>query len=234
MKQNLLIKAAFVLMTLLSIGMNARAQYNAGNTFRYNGLAFLITSEEDKTAKLHNYYEETTPSAWIKETITYSGVINIPSTAEFKGTTYTVTEIGSLAFKNNTVTELYIPASIKIVRSFPGSTLEKVTIEDSDSVLYFESSSYNNGCKEWYIGRNVMREGDSTYNSHSFYHLFSKAEHITVGNMVTNLHSYQFEDSNVKTLVIGNGITEIPQGLCNRCRSLEQVNIPASVLTIGK
>lgn len=219
-----------ILILMMLTGFAAKAQDY--ETFHIGDLVFMITSEADRTVKLHNYYEETTASAWIKRTVIYSGAVVIPETVTFKNKVYTVTEIGELAFYKSTATEVVIPATVKYVRSFPGNTLEKVTIEESDSILYF-GSYYLNGGKDWYIGRNIMREGHSTYDDNFIHSIFSKAEAITISDKVTQLHERQFYQCyNLRKLVLGNGITEIPEGLCAYGPKLKSVIIPRSVVKI--
>ena len=66
---------------------------------------------------------------------TYSGFIDIPSTVTYNGKTYTVTCIGTQAFRNNTyLHSVTIPTSVKTIdqEAFYGcSSLTSITIPDN-------------------------------------------------------------------------------------------------------
>lgn len=211
-----------------------------GHSFICDGFAYIITSQEDKTVSVINYYYDYNVLPSNRNDVRYSGNIVIPSTASWQGQTYTVTEISEYAFDNCDITELTIPATVTLIHpKMFGDTshgLNKIVLEDGTSTLEFCKEGNNFITKEWYLGRNIVWQGNSLDDRNDFRYVFSFANKIVVGDIVTKLHEYQFADnqSNLKTLILGNGIKEIPAYLCSGDFNLEDVTIPYSVDKIGE
>ena len=67
------------------------------------------------------------------ENSSYSGVIHIPATAEYKGKMYDITAIGEKAFYRSAVTDIHIPSTIKSIgkQAFQFSTkLDNITLPE--------------------------------------------------------------------------------------------------------
>ena len=210
-----------------------------GESFVCDGFAYFITSQENKTVSITNYYYDYNVLPSRRMDVSYSGNVVIPSTASWQGQTYTVTEIGERAFYNSDITELTIPATVTLIHTnLFGDTspnLNKIVLEDGTSTLEFGMEGGNIVTKEWYLGRNIVWQGNSLDDRNDFRHVFSFASKIVVSDVVTKLHEYQFADNqnNLKTLILGNGIKEIPAYLCTDDYNLEEVTIPNSVEKIG-
>jgi len=56
---------------------------------------------------------------------------------------------------------------------------------------------------------------------------------ITIGNSVTSIGEYAFQDSGLTTITIGNSVTDIGEGAFSNCFSLTSFTIPNSVTSIG-
>lgn len=232
-----LTKQCLLIVAILMIAGIARAQ--SGSRFGYNDMAFIIVSEEDQTVALTNSYSEFIDNHQYDYTLAYKGILVIPSTVTYNDKSYTVVEIGQNAFYNSSITEVTIPASVTLINygfldanSYP----EKIILEDGSKTLEINSGSFFEYAKEWYLGRNIVWQGNSLDDDRNdFRSMFRNANKIEVSDAVTKLHEYQFADNqqNLKTLILGNGITEIPAHLCFGCFNLGDVIIPSSVTKIG-
>lgn len=223
----------------MMVMMAGIARSQTGQAFGYGDLAYTIISEEDKTVAVTNKWTEITETAIIYHTEVYSGVVAIPSTVYYNEKQYTVTEIGENAFARSSITDITIPASITLINYFAfqdaTSFPDKIILEDGAATLEINNSSNFGYAKEWYLGRNIVWQGNSLDDRNDFRYVFQAANKIEVSDAVTKLHEYQFADNqqNLKTLILGNGITEIPAYLCSGCYNLGDVVIPSSVTKIG-
>ena len=131
-----------------------------------------------------------------------AGELIIPSVVERNGKQYTVTEIKSKAFYNNTdITSIYIPASVKKVGaySFYYTGTQKLTIADSPMML--EAGAYAfciDSLREAYIGRSWKSSDE--YNSDIFNSW--NLRHIVLGDQVTSLPDYALTYTSIDTLRI--------------------------------
>lgn len=170
----------------------------------------------------------------------YKESLVIPSTVTYDNKTYTVVEIGTNAFTGSSTTDITIPSTVTLIneRAFYDvkSSPQKIILEDGAATLEINNGSYFGYAYEWYIGRNMVWQGKSLDDKNDFRDIFKEANKIVVSDAVTKLHENQFADNqqNLKTLILGNGIKEIPAYLCNGDFNLEDVTIPNSVEVIGK
>ena len=76
----------------------------------------------------------------------YSGTINIPKTVTYNGKTYPVTEVGSYSFYcQNSLQSIYIPSSVKTVSSnaaMLSTSLQLVTVEDNSQLVNIGSEAF--------------------------------------------------------------------------------------------
>ena len=230
------------ILTILLTALTAKAAVN--NTFYYDGKAYAITSANDRTVSLTNYYY-----TGINGTITnyynvvYTGNIVIPSVAMDGSIAYTVTGIATDAFKYGSgVTSITIPATVTSIsnNAFPDkmSALNDMILEDGDAALSINNNqTINRGSiKNWYIGRNITKEGytiDDSANDNFWFTFFENAESIVVGDNVTKLYNRQFYNcKKLKTVELGSGLSAIPSELFQGAENLESVNIPNGVTII--
>lgn len=83
--------------TLLAIACLLCSFAASAHMFEVDGIYYDITSETDKTVEV--VYD------WLYYT-KYTGTVVIPETVTYKGTTYSVTSVGSTAFINCTKVRL--------------------------------------------------------------------------------------------------------------------------------
>ncbi|MGM9820441.1 MAG: leucine-rich repeat protein [Candidatus Onthomorpha sp.] len=188
-----------------------------------------------------------------------SGDLIIPSTISYNGTTYSVTSIGSSAFKNcSSLTSVTIPNS---VTSIGGSAfafcsgLTSVTIPNSVTSIGNNAFGDCNNLTSITIPESVTSIGN-----YAFYGC-SNLTSITIPNSVTSIGNNAFRvcsrlttlnfnaincsdfssDSDdlpfrncpISTINIGDGVQRIPAYFAYNLDSLTSVTIPNSVTSIG-
>lgn len=187
----------------------------------------------------------------------YIGNIIIPDKVTYNAISYSVTEIGSCAFKDcrelshitipNSVThiserafsgcitlsDLFVPKSVTNIDSYAFEKCDNLIslyIEDGETELSLSLySSYYPfvGCKveTLYVGRNLS-SWQALCNS-------NKLRTVNIGNYVTTIGSYAFENCVGLTEVdIPESVITIGSKAFHNCYKLSSVTIPNSVTTI--
>ena len=154
----------------------------------------------------------------------YSGEIVIPESANYEGTSYSVTSIGSVAFLNcSGLTSIEIPNSVTSIGyyAFYGcSGLTSIEIPNSVTTIEYGAFDFCKGLTGVYISDiaawcNISFSDKSSNPLHYARHLFlNRAE--------------------VKDLVIPNSVTSIGSWAFDGCLDLTSVTIPYGVKEIGK
>ena len=197
MKQNLLGRLAAAAVLLLS------ATTASAHDFEVDGI-YYNKDDGSKTASVtckgYYYYD------YVNE---YSGAVTIPSEVTYEGTTYSVTTIGSSAFRNcSGLTSVEIPNSVTSIgiSAFCGcSGLTSVEIPNSVTSI------------EWF----------------AFYGCSSLTS-VEIPNSVTSIEWSAFDGcSGLTSVVIANSVTTIGNGAFYGCSGLKSVEIPNSVTSIG-
>ena len=171
--------------------------------FEKFGIYYKITSTSAKTVKVT--YRDT-------DFDNYSGTVNIPSSVTYDGVTYSVTAIGSQAFRGTNdgghLTGVVIPNTVKTIESYAfwlQKNLGNVTIPSS--VTSIEKYAF---C--W----------------------CSNMTSVTIPNSVTYLGDNAFlQCKKLASLTIGTGVTSIGEVCFGYCEKLTTVTIPNNVKTIG-
>ncbi len=172
--------------------------------FEVNGIYYYITSSTNKTVEVTysgNSYNEVSNE--------YTGVVTIPSSVSYFGTTYSVTSIGHYAFYDCTgLTSVTIPNSVTSIgdHAFRNcSGLTSVTIPNS-----------------------VTSIGDYAFPN------CTGLTEVTIPNSVTSIGMSAFENcSGLTSVTITNSVTSIGTCAFYNCVRLTSVTIPNSVTTIG-
>ena len=145
----------------------------------------------------------------------YAGTLNIPSTVDISGETYTVTAIGFRAcwdcFSYNTVVSiennLGREAEYYTDAETPDSVTDLITVTIPSTVTSIGQSAFSD-CG-----------GLSTVEGLDF---------------VTNIEQYAFCRTHISTLVFSNRLTTIGEQIFENNRYLTNITIPSSVTSIGK
>ena len=109
----------------------------------------------------------------------YEGVINIPSNVEYKGKTFTVTNIGREAFRETEITKVVLPNTIKGI--YDNAFYSCVNLSDV-----------------------VLNEGLSYISDWAFYGCSSLNE-IVIPSTVNTIREYVFMQSGLKRLILKDG-----------------------------
>ena len=139
----------------------------------------------------------------------YSGIVTIPDSVTYSGTTYSVTTIGKYAFYYcRDLTSIYIPNSVTTIRdnAFWGCT-SLTTINIPNSVTS--------------IGAEV-------------FHNCTNLTDINISNSITSISNNAFWGcTGLTNVIIPNSVTTIGGGAFFDCISLTSISIPNSVTTLG-
>ncbi len=186
-------KILLLLFAVLLTALTASAY-----SFMYNGICYNITNSTDKTVE-------------VTYTIgynTYSGSVSIPQTVSNNGTTYRVTAIGTMAFRECTnLTGVTIPSSVTSIGEgafYKCTSLPRVTIPNSVTS----------------IGINAFLSCNNLTS-------------VDISNSLTSIPANAFASTSLTSVTIPNSVTTIDQGAFNQCYSLTSVVIGSGVTSIG-
>ena len=216
----------------LAVALLAATGAWAQTTFTADNLKYKVTDAEAKTVELTGY--ETEPT----------GALTIPATVTNESTEYSVTSIGSSAFRScSSLTAVTIPASVTNIGSSAFaycSSLTAVTISDGVTSI----GNYAFYCSA--LTAIHVAEGNTAYSSEDGV-LFNKDKTTlvcypigkpettyTVPAGVTSIAKYAFAGSNALTEVtLPEGLTEIAEYAFAWCRNLTKISLPESLESIG-
>lgn len=145
-------------------------------------------------------------------------------------TTLTEVEIGDMvttlpqyAFEDCNISDLNLPANVKIIRSgaFDNNKFRELTFLDVDSV---EAINKLPLLESLYIGDNV-KYFEGITNS-------SSLEKVRIGNTLTAAPSFSRDSSLIK-VSFGHSVESLPRDIFYNCVSLKKVSIPENVSAIG-
>ena len=161
----------------------------------------------------------------------YSGTVNIPTTVTHEGNTYTVTAIGTSAFRQcDALTSVSIPNTVTVIgyaSFYKCSALTSLTIPNS--VLTIEDQALReSGLVQITIGNQVTSIGNGC-----FYNCQSLTS-VNIPNSVTTLGTLCFQDcAALQSATLGTGLTTIPQQCFTYCEALSSISIPSNVDVIS-
>lgn len=197
--------------------MTGDAVLNNPYDFEAGGIYYLITGPNtvDVTYKDLNYNS-------------YSGVVNVPATVVHDGVTYSVTGVGSSAFRDcASLTGVSLPANVKSIgwNAFYHCTgLSAIEIPAGVTAIGNAAFSGCSGLTALTIPENVGAIGGSAFYGVSVQSLtWNARECWSNGDMTT---------SNITQVSIGDQVRVIPPNFA-RYAKLSSLELPASLTTIG-
>lgn len=191
-----------------------------GDDFEYEGIWYTVKSHDHKTCKTkEGSWNDGEPYAGNS----ISGDVVIPSVVSDGFDEYTVEEIGTFSFWNNTdMTSVSIPETIIdcLTDAFDqctGLTKAKFASLEALCNIRFNSNSSN-----------------PLYYAH---HLYIGDEELTVINFpesLTEIKGYTFTGgSYIATINLHEGVTSIGGAAFHSCSGLTSINLPQSLTTLG-
>ena len=213
------------IMMALIIPQQARAyDFSAmaptGQTLYYN----IVNGEAQVTSQIDSYpFYSYYPS----------GVLTIPSSVTYNGSTYTVTSIGDYSFYNcNSLTSVTIPNGVASIGgwAFSGCNgLTSITIPNGVTIINIEAFEYCSSLTSLSIPNGV------TSISYGAFSHCSGLTSVTIPNSVTSIGYGAFQYcSALSSITIPSSVTAIGEGAFSNCTGLTAIIIPHSITSIGE
>lgn len=163
----------------------------------------------------------------------YSGSITIPATVTYNGTTYSVTTIGSSAFRGcSSLTNINIPNSVTTIgnSAFSGcSSLTNINIPNSVTSIGNYAFYDCSGLTSVTIGNSVTSIESSAFYGTAWYN--NQPDGLVYAGLVA--YKYKGTMPEGTSITLKEGTRGIAGGAFSFCSGLTDINIPNSVINIG-
>ncbi len=225
------LKHLFTALLLLCTTMATAHEFEVG------GIYYYILSMGDKTVEV-TYYGTSYNSSYNE----YAGSVVIPESVTYNGTTYSITSIGSGAFRGCTMlTSIEIPNSVTSIGS---SAFRECTMLTSITIPNSVTSIGDYAFRDCSSLTSIVVDGNNTkYDSRENCNAIIETETNTlvlgcentiIPNSVTSIERYAFYDcTGLTSIIIGNSVTSIGESAFYGCSGLTSITIPNSVTSIG-
>ncbi len=172
--------------------------------FMVDGVCYNITSSSNRTVGV------TYTGANQGTASDYEGVVTIPETVSYQGTTYTVTSIGQFAFyQAYNVTAVTMPNTITTIG---------------------QNTFYN--CTG--ITEMVLSEGVTSLGQYAFQGC-TALEKVTIPSALATLDTYTFYNCTaLKEIELPSTLTQIGQRVFYNCSALKEIELPSTLTQIGQ
>ena len=204
-------------LVLAVMGLLCSMSVNA-HDFKVDGIYYNITSSTNKTVAVTyqaNYY-----NSYSNE---YSGDVKIPESVTYNGNTYSVTSIGSSAFREcSRLTSVEIPNSVTSIGSeaFYGTAWYN---NQPDGVIYAGKVLYKYKGTMTANTSITIEDGTVSISPYAFYDCDGLTS-VEIGNSVASIGSYAFWGCDgLTSVVIPNNVTSIGTYAFQYCYNLKVV-----------
>lgn len=192
-----------------------------GTKIKVEPLTYLVVSGTDRTLSV------TFPA---KES-EYSGVTAVPATVEYDGETWTVVEIGKLAFSEVTgISSIEIPTTVTKIgdAAFWESSLSEIVIPTSVTTIG-EGAFEHCSLKEIEIPESVTSLGEDTFMS------CTALESIKLNNVITRVPgSFAAGCTKLAKIEIPQCVDVIGEFAFSECEILSDVTLPDNLATVER
>ena len=216
-------------LTLLLALLCAFATANAYD-FMVDGLCYQINGPNVTLVQSDDYAN------------TLNGAVDIPSMVSYNGASYTVTQIGTGAFKScKGLTSLNIPATVTYIGHHMVDYCDNLTslTVDENNTIYDSRDNCNavilKSLRSVYRACNatVIPSSVQAIDYQSFYGCTGITS-IDIPENVQHIYNGAFSHcENLASIHLPSGLRTIDSGAFSYCTSLTSITIPASVVTIN-
>lgn len=235
MKRSLVIREIGVLMSIISISVNASNTQVGGIYYNFDG-AMKTAEVTYKGAENDWMYDATGEKQYV-------GDITIPEKVVYEGVEYTVTKIGKDAFiGSKLMTSLSIPKTV--IKTGTGifslcNKLSSITVDEANPVFFvYEGVMYTRSPLAAFFaprclsGEVKLHDGITSVPPALFQ--YNKVlTSVTIPQSVKVIENGAFESCTaLKTVNIGEGVTTIERSAFSKCESLASFTVPKSMTQI--
>ena len=161
----------------------------------------------------------------------------IPESIEHKGETYTVAEIGYMAFADcSTLREITLPSTITSINDYAfsgASHLEKVVIPSDIEFSYFGKEVFFGTPVLGYFAENC-EDGEVILGQNVLLAYLGNEKTYTVPEEIDFIADRCFFMSGVEKINFNETVTEILPYTFANCRNLKEIDIPDSIIALGE
>lgn len=183
----------------LKLNYTVKAPLAVGDKFVVDKIRYKVLSREPLTAAV----------TWPEDEADYAALTTIPTTAEYEGEVFAVTEIGDLAFSEvRAISEFTVPEGITRIGegAFWQSSLSKINLPASVTELADDVFDECQSLTEFDLPTTVTAVGNS----------------LLSGCVA------------LKSVTLHEGLTAIPDNFVQGCTKLAALQVPATVTKIGE
>ena len=166
-----------------------------------------------------------------------SEAVVIPEAVEYEGETYTVTEIGYMAFTEcDTLREITLPATVTSISDYAfadAANLSKVVIPSEVEFSYFGTEVFSGTPALGYFAENCA-DGEVILGQNVLLAYLGNEKTYTVPEEIDFIADYCFFMSGIEEINFNETVTEILPYTFASCRNLREVNIPDSIIALGE
>lgn len=182
----------------------------------------FVFDEENQTAsvQLTDGYES------------YEGAVSIPTSVTTKGVTYTVTSIPAKGFEYSKATKIYLPGKLETIgeRAFGGCTgITEITIPESVTSLAYKAFQHCTNLVKIYLNAKEF-----TCPSYSPFISVGDGAEVIVGDSCTIIPAECFRETNIGSVVFGNGVKRIESFAFSKCTKLTSVTFGSGLEVIAQ